>query len=185
MYGLVNSAVQELVCSKFGKDRWDEIRKRAGLDIEFFSRMSPYPDDLTYRLVGAASEVLDLPPDKVLEAFGEFWVLYTGKEGYGHLFSIAGNSLKDFLYNLDNLHTRVGQNFPQLQPPSFQFDDLGDSRLRMHYYSDRTGLCPMVFGLVRGLAERFHTDLSVEHTECQRQGADHCEFILTLGAPRG
>jgi hypothetical protein len=83
MYGMVNAAIQELICSRFGEDKWDEIKTKAGVEIEEFSRMSQYPDEVTYKLVGAASEALALPADDVMKAFGEFWVLYTGQVGYG------------------------------------------------------------------------------------------------------
>ena len=91
MYGLVNQAVQDLVVSKFGADTWNQIKAKAGVSVEAFSRMDPYPDELTYRMVGAASEVLGMAPDDVLVAFGEHWVLFTGKEGYGHMFDAAGS----------------------------------------------------------------------------------------------
>lgn len=182
MYGLVNAAMQELVVTKFGKDKWDVIRHRAGITSEKFNRMESYPDELTYRLVGIACEVLGITPDDALKAFGEFWVLYTGKEGYGNLFDIAGDSLRDFLLNLDNLHARVGQNFPKLKPPSFRFDVLDDVKIKMHYHTSRDGLCAMVIGLLNGLALRFNTELQVEHATCRRKGAEHCEFLLTLPA---
>jgi hypothetical protein len=78
MDGMVNAAIQELICSRFGEDKWDEIKTKAGVEIEAFSRMSQYPDEVTYKLVGAASEALGLPADDIMRAFGEFWVLYTG-----------------------------------------------------------------------------------------------------------
>jgi hypothetical protein len=182
MYGLVNAAVQDLVCSNFGQDKWEQIKAKAGLDIESFTRMSQYPDELTFKLVGAASEVLSIPPDDVMKAFGEFWVLYTGREGYGHLFDIAGNNLREFLLRLDDLHTRVGQNFKELKPPSFTYDNVNERTLRMHYHSDRAGLCPMVIGLLSGLGKRFKTELKIDHPVCNRLGAPHCEFLLTLAA---
>jgi hypothetical protein len=181
MYGLVNIAVQDLVCSKFGEAVWLKIKEKAGVREPVFSRMAQYDDAITYNLVKSASEVLDIPPDKVLEVFGEFWVLFTGQHGYGHLFSMTGDSLKEFLFNLDNLHSRVGLNFKDLVPPSFQFEELGEDRLLMHYHSERTGLCPMVVGLLHGLSQHFKTPLEVEETACQRKGAPHCEFHLRLG----
>jgi hypothetical protein len=181
MYGLVNAAIQELVVSKFGKDKWEAIKQKVGVDISAFSRMDSYPDELTYKLVGATSEVLGISPDDALTAFGEFWVLYTGNAGYGDIMEMAGGNLRDFLFNLDNLHTRVGQSFPKLRPPSFRFDVIDDDVLRMHYLTDRGGLCPMVIGLLNGLAKRFKSELTIEHDRCRRQGAEHCEFLLTLG----
>jgi predicted hydrocarbon binding protein len=180
MYGLVNAAVHDLVVSKFGETAWEQIKVKAGIELDAFSRMEQYDDAVTYNMVNAASEVLGITADEVQRAFGEHWVLYTGREGYGELFDIAGSSLKDFLFNLDFLHTRVGQNFTHLQPPSFRFDTINERTVRMHYHSDRKGLCPFLGGLLSGLAARFKTHVEVEHPVCSRNGADHCEFLLTF-----
>lgn len=182
MYGLVNAAVQELVTTRFGAHKWEEIKARAAIKTEGFAHMEAYPDESTYRLVAAASEVLGITQDEVMKAFGAFWIEFASGGAYGHLFQISNDSLQDFLFNLDNLHTRVGQSFPKLRPPSFRFDVIDDETLRMHYLSERPGLCPLVLGLLHGLAARFDTELEVEHTDdtCSRKGADHCEFTLYL-----
>lgn len=185
MYGLANIAIEQLVCNNFGTEAWAAIKKKAGVNIESFSRMSPYPDEITFQLIGAAVEVLKIPPDDLMRTFGEFWAHYTPTQGYGYLFDMAGGSLIDFLYNLDNLHSRVGQNLPHLVPPSFRFDDLGNNRYRMHYHSERFGLCNIVVGVLKGLSDRFKTPLDVTHPTCQRNGADHCEFELTVGERNG
>jgi len=75
----------------------------------------------------------------------------------------------------------VGQSFPKLRPPSFRFDVIDDDLIRMHYHTAREGLCPMVIGLLNGLAKRFESELKIEHDRCKRSGAEHCEFLLTLG----
>jgi predicted hydrocarbon binding protein len=182
MYGLVNVAVHDLVVSKFGAPAWEQIKNKAGIMLEAFSSMEQYPDEVTFRLVGAASEVLGISTDEVMRAFGEHWVLYTGRGAYGQLFNMAGNSLRDFLFNLDALHTRVGQNFEHLEPPSFRFDTLNERTVRMHYHSSRKGLCPLVGGLITGLSSRFATYCDVEHPVCSRRGAEHCEFLLTFAS---
>jgi hypothetical protein len=182
MYGLVNQAVQDLVVSRFGAATWNQIKARAGVAVEAFARMDPYPDEITYRMVAAASEVLGLPADDVLVEFGKHWVLFTGREGYGPMFKAAGSTLNEFLLNLDNLHSRVGQNFAQLIPPSFRVEAAGEGLLTLHYYSERQGLCPMVRGLLMGLAAHFGQTIDIQHPACSRQGAEHCEFLL---APAG
>jgi len=183
MYGLVNAAVQDFVISNFGADKWDKIKSKAAVNVASFNRMESYPDDLTYRLVGAASEVLGVSTEDALKGFGEFWVLYTGKAGYGEIFDSAGRTLREFLFNLDNLHTRVGASFPKLKPPSFRFEVIDEDVLRMHYHPgapNRVGLCAMVEGLLVGLAKHFKTNLVTEHSACQGKGADHCEWMLTF-----
>jgi len=183
MYGLVTQALQDLVCSRFSEDTWETIKRNAGVDIDVFVSMEAYPDDVTYKLVGAASEVLGLSAEEVLKAFGEYWVSYTAKEGYGEILRMAGDTLPAFLQNLDNLHTRVGLIFPHLKPPSFWCTDMREDSLRLHYrpgLDSRGGLEPFVIGLVNGLAVRFKTKIDINQTASRSQGADHDEFLITF-----
>lgn len=184
MYGLVNAAFRELVISKHGRGAWEEIRRRNELESDEFQSMEPYPDELTYQMVKCGAEVIGVPDEELLIAFGEHWVSYTVREGYGALFEFAGDSLADFLLGLDELHVRVGRNFPKLKPPSFRFDVIDRSTMRMHYLTERNGLCPFVNGLLRGLSIRFRTPLDVTKLECRARGADHCVFLLKLGEKR-
>jgi hypothetical protein len=164
MYGLISQALEDYVRRGFGESAWSEVRGRAGLgDEDMFLSMESYPDELTFRLVQATTEVLGLSVPQVLEAFGEHWVLYTAQEGYGAMLSMFGTSLQQFLLNLDNLHSHVALTFPELRPPSFEVEWIpghGDSLL-LHYRSERTGLAPMVVGLLRGLGRRFAQDVRV------------------------
>ena len=100
MYGMVNRALESMVCKDYGEPTWEAIKQAAGVDIEIFVNNQSYNDDLTYQLVGAASKVLNLPPDTILEAFGVHWVLHTAAEGYGELLSAAGKTLPEFMLNL-------------------------------------------------------------------------------------
>lgn len=61
MYGMVNKAVEEMVCRNHGEAVWEEVKRKAGVDVDVFMTNDGYPDDVTYRLVGAASEVLGMP----------------------------------------------------------------------------------------------------------------------------
>lgn len=176
MYGLVNKAVVDLVCTKFGQDTWNKIKQKAEVDIDVFVSMDGYPDDVTYRLVGAASEVLGITPEQVLEAFGEWWVLYTANEGYGPLLNASGSNLREFLMNLDALHARVALTMPKLKPPRFRLIDVDPTTMRLEYHSSRKGLAPMVIGLLRGLGIRFNTPIEIEHAP----QADHDEFTVRV-----
>ena len=179
MYGLVNKAVVDLVVSKFGQDTWDAIKKKAEVDIDVFVSMEGYPDDITYRLVGAASEVLKIPPEKVLEAFGEYWVLYTAKEGYGPMLDASGKTLREFLENLDALHARVALTMSELKPPRFRLVPVDDSTMLLEYHSTRQGLAPMVIGLLKGLSIRFSTPIDIAHARRD----NHDEFTIKTSQP--
>lgn len=180
MYGLVNRALEELICRAHGPAQWERIKEAAGVDVEVFIRMDAYPDDITYRLVQAASEVLQVPPQQLLHDFGLHWTLYTGREGYGALLDEAGGSVFEMLANLDELHVRVGLMYPQLRPPSFRCTEVGPSSLVLHYHSSREGLAPMVLGLVEGLGKRCGQALRITPQLRRDHGDDHDSFLVEL-----
>ena len=179
MYGMVNKAVAELVCSSFGEDKWEAIKAKADVDVDFFISNESYPDDITYKLVGAASEVLGLPAEQILQVFGEHWVLKTASEGYGELMDAGGANLPEFLENLPNFHTRIVMMMPKLEPPRFEISDRTSNSLRLHYHTHRPGLAPFVVGLLRGLAKRFETEATIEHAVAKGAEADHDEFVVS------
>jgi hypothetical protein len=179
MFGLVNKGLEDMVCSQYGEETWEEIKSKAEVEIEAFISMDAYPDDITYRLVDAASVAMEIPATDVLEAFGRYWILFTATEGYGSLMEMAGDNLPEFLQNLDNLHARVGLSFPNLQPPSFLCSALEEESLKLHYYSDRPGLTPMVVGMIKGLGEKFNTDVDIHLTNSKAQGNDHEEVSIS------
>lgn len=181
MYGLVNKAVQDLVTRRFGEDTWNTIKREAQVEDDMFLSMESYPDDVTYRLVGAASAVLSVAAADLLEAFGEHWVTYTATEGYGEFFRMGGATLPAFLQNLDRMHARVALSFPDLRPPSFRCTDVSERSLSLHYHSPREGLAPMVIGLVRGLGIMFATPTTVSQTARREEGADHDVFFVEFG----
>jgi len=178
MYGLVNKAVEDLVISQFGNDKWEAILAKAGLDVEVFVSNESYPDEMTYQLVGAASEILGLPAEQILIAFGEHWVLHTAVESYGPMMKSGGATLKDFLVNLPNFHTRVAMIFPNLQPPRFECTEVTEESLTLHYFTHRPGLQPFVVGLIQGLGKLYETPAEARLTASREAGADHDEFAI-------
>lgn len=178
MYGMVNKAIEQMVCSRFGEEAWERIRARAGLDVDVFVSNESYPDAMTYALVSATSTELGLPAAAVLEAFGEHFVLVTAQEGYGAIVRSGGKTLREFLENLPDFHTRVSMIYPRLQPPEFAITNARPSSLELHYRTAREGLTPFVFGLLRGLGKMFETRIEVTLIESQASGADHDVFLV-------
>jgi hypothetical protein len=178
MYGLVNQGVQDLAVQLGGEELWAAIKQRAGVDVDTFVGMDVYPDEVTGRLVVAASETLGITPEAVLRTFGKHWILYTGRKGYGAVFETMGRTLPEFLGNLDAMHARLSLSMPHLEPPSFVCEQTGPTRLRLEYYSHRDGLAPMVVGLIDGLGEVFGLTVHTEQTRSTGDGADHDEFTI-------
>lgn len=182
MYGLVNRALQQLVCTSKGEDTWHNIRCKAHVEDEVFMRMDAYPDEITYNLVGAASEVLATPAPELLREFGRYWTRYTLVEGYGAMLNDLGPTFQEALAALDAMHARVALLYPALKPPTFRVAELDEDSFSLHYYSNRPSLGPMVHGLVEGLAERFGIAIDIVHRYTKDASHDHdCFDIRILG----
>jgi len=178
MYGLVNQAVKDFVVTNQGDEVWRQIAAEAGIDDADFTVMQAYPDKLTYDLVAAAHKVLGLEVETVLEVFGEYWPDFAKRTAYSRLMSFAGQSFEEFLGNLDQMHARIQMSLSDLDPPSFEVTDSGDGGFRLHYYSQRAGLAPMVKGLLKGLAKQFEVTIEVEQIESVAAGHDHDTFAI-------
>jgi hypothetical protein len=178
MYGMVNKAIQEMVIRNHGEEVWQKIKRRVGVTTDIFIGIEGYPDEITYKLVAAASELLQTPADRILHAFGEHWVLETAGKGYQHLMNAAGATLKDFLMHLPRFHDRIALIYPNLVPPQFTVVDHSARALRVHYTSHRPGLAPFVEGLISGLGKRFNTPVRITLEQPRKEGGHTDVFFV-------
>ncbi len=179
MYGLVNQAVEDLVVSNYGESQWQAIKNKAGVRTEVFISNEGYPDEITYRLVNAATEVLGASARDILIAFGEHWVLKTASHSYGAMLRSGGQSLQEFLIHLPNLHTRVQMIYPNLQPPRFEWSHIEEHSMRLHYFTHRPGLTDFVVGVIQGLGKLYQTPATAILLEAKSEGADHDVFEVS------
>jgi hypothetical protein len=178
VYGMVNKAIEDLVRSRFGGEVWERTKQRAGVDVDAFISNDAYPDDVTYRLVAAASEVTGIPARDILLAFGEHWVLKIAREEYAGMLVAGGRTLPEFLLNLPNFHARVALIFPKLQPPRFHVTEVAEDSLHLHYLTHRDGLAAFVIGIIRGLGQMFGNPVEITQLAERQHGADHDVFLL-------
>lgn len=173
MYGIVNKAIEELVTANFGEEKWEAIKLRSGIDIDFFISSEPYDDDITFTLAQAVSEEMGMTLSDVLIAFGEWWVMKTTKEKYGGLMEAGGNDLKEFLINLPLFHNRVMLIYPKLTPPEFKVSDITENSINLHYFSKREGLQDFVRGLIQGLGKMYSTPVTISLVQTRDEGSSH------------
>ncbi len=181
MHGLVNKALAGMIRSHHGESKWELIRQKCELEQDFFLSDQSYPDSITYSMVEAASEILDLQAEAILVSFGEYWILNTGRESYGSLFKAAGSNAGEFLMNLPSFHNRVMLIYPKIKAPEFVVRKLSDSVFEIDYYSERAGLQPFVLGLLKGIAGLFEADASVELIKAKTniKEPDTFRFLVT------
>jgi hypothetical protein len=179
MYGIVNKAIEELVIANFGEDKWEVVKQRSGIDIDYFISNEPYDDDITFKLAQAVSQEMGMTLSAVFIAFGEWWVVKTTKEKYGGLMESGGNDLKEFLVNLPVFHNRIMLIYPKLTPPEFRVSDITENSLNLHYFSKREGLQDFVRGLIQGLGIMYETVVTINLIQTRDEGSTHEIFNIS------
>ncbi|MGH7805640.1 MAG: heme NO-binding domain-containing protein, partial [Candidatus Binatia bacterium] len=69
MKGIVFNLLEQAVVDAHGDDTWESLLENAGVEGAY-TAVGNYPNDELQRLVKAASDALDLPPDDVVRWFG-------------------------------------------------------------------------------------------------------------------
>ncbi|KAL9894293.1 guanylate cyclase soluble subunit beta-1-like isoform 2-T5 [Glossina fuscipes fuscipes] len=137
------------------------------MDGQFLVRQI-YDDEITYNLIGAAVEILNIPADDILEIFGKTFFEFCQDSGYDKILQVLGATPRDFLQNLDALHDHLGTLYPGMRAPSFRCTEK-DGSLLLHYYSERPGLEHIVMGIVKAVASKLH-GVEVEIDIIKRKG---------------
>ena len=195
MFGWINDCTKQLIITKFGIGKWHEIKRLANCQVKDygFIRHEYYPDSSTVDLVVAASSILGLSTEEVLEAFGQYFHEFTRTAGYENLLNCLGSNLRLWMSNMNSLHNHLQSSLPDgFVAPVFWCEDEeetvvdigGDcgrntvdgeaapqtNAILLHYYSKRGSLLvPLVVGVVKEVA-RFHFDVEIEMERLGMQG---------------
>ena len=165
MYGMINQAIRTLVIKEAGEDVWESVLEESGIDEDVYEGLESYDDSVTFTLVGAVSETLDMPAADVLEMFGVYWATDVAPKGYGEYFNAFGNDFKSFVEGLDEMHVRITEMLPSLVPPSFKIKEINKNNFEIHYLSQREGLAPLAVGMLKGIAQHFGGEADITQIE--------------------
>lgn len=168
MYGMIHQAAREMSLGVLGEEAWQAVLDKTGLEEEHFLSSRHYNDDVTLKLIGAISEVSGMPAPELLEAFGKFWIDFAANSSYGPVMEMCGDTLEEFLENLDRMHSSVKTTMPDASMPMFEVLPTEGPGIEVLYTSERDGLGPFVKGLLQGLSERFGESADVtwqDHAE--------------------
>ncbi|KHN85405.1 Soluble guanylate cyclase gcy-35 [Toxocara canis] len=147
-FGWIHESLRQLVTRKYGQEAWLKILELANLNEPECEIAHYYKDEETMRLVQAVANVIGIPVEEVWEAYGSFLIHFTMETGWDELLRVMARNLEGFLDGLDSLHYFIDHVVYQtrLSGPSFRCEPQTDGTLRLHYYSKRNGLYPIVIG---------------------------------------
>jgi len=178
MKGIINQCAVELVKNKFGEEKLKQILKEAGLpeDIEIVA-LEDYPDEVTVKFIEAASKVLNITPEDVMLAFGDYWVNEFAPKKFRVIYG-KYKTAKDFLRGMDETHKWATQTMEGSTPPHFEYEEPDENTIIMHYFSRRK-LTKILEGLIKGVLKYFKTEAEVTQIDSDKPGAV-CAFKIVF-----
>ncbi|KPJ19146.1 Soluble guanylate cyclase 88E [Papilio machaon] len=163
MYGLLLENMAEYIRQTYGEERWEDIRRQAGVEQPSFSVHQVYPENLIARLAKKAQEVLGISEREFMDQMGVYFVGFVSQYGYDRVLSVLGRHMRDFLNGLDNLHEYLKFSYPRMRAPSFICENETRHGLTLHYRSKRRGFVFYAMGQIREVARHFyHKEMRIE-----------------------
>ena len=126
----------------------------------------PYPDDLMYSIIIAASETLGTSINTMLEQYGRHFLRHLFEQGYGNMLRCLGSSLPDFLGSLNDMHVHFSLSYEHMMVPVFAVQNVTSTSLELMYDASRPGVWPIVAGMLKEIAlDLFQHEITVELVE--------------------
>jgi hypothetical protein len=178
MHGMIFGRLKEFVDSQLGADAWPALLAAAGIGDKIYLASSAYPDAEIVALVQAASAKTSLPPEALLEAFGEYLVpAYLGM--YGHLVKPEWRALDLIEHTEETIHKVVRVRNPGARPPVLHCTRVSPDEILLEYASERR-LCAVARGIMKGVAAHYKEELAIHETACMLKGAPKCVIHVSL-----
>lgn len=177
MHGAIFKQFKDYVESEFGAGAWDDLREAADVDRTIYMSTRSYPDEELLRILDAASERADTPPQELLADFGEF-LGPALLDMYRAQIDDDWDAIDLVDHTEEAIHEVVRLRQPEADPPELETTRVDEETVRLHYTSDRQ-LCGLAKGIAAAVGSHFDQPLSVTEEECMLEGDGHCELVIT------
>ena len=177
MKGIIFNLLEDFLKENLGEEKFEELIESCTLKTrEPFVGPGSYPDEDLLAIVDRTVEVTGMTKAEALRAFGKFCIGALARK-FPPFFDRCHDA-KAFLKTLDAIHSlEVKKLYADARPPEFVMEDPSPGRLVMRYISERK-LCPLVEGLIEGVAAHYGTLIRYRQHQCMLEGGPSCEFEL-------
>jgi predicted hydrocarbon binding protein len=168
-----------MIEDEFGMECWEKLLEKCDLPSGgIYTSAATYDDQEILSLVGALSEYSSVPVPTLVEAFGRY--LYNGLASSLPASMMDYPDLWSLLDSVDSvIHVEVNKLYPDALTPKIIVTEKHQNGITLYYQSPRK-MCLLAVGLVHKAAESFGTPVTIKHTCCMNDGADHCSMLVEL-----
>ncbi|UJR35611.1 hypothetical protein I4U23_028361 [Adineta vaga] len=166
-YGIILESARDGVILFHGETVWKRIVHELKLPSETFTLFARYDQKILFDICDCMPHVLhEGTPESFLEFFGEDFVRYFVNFGFDKILRVAGRTLRDFLFAIDQLHDSNRFTFPQMDQPLFHVTEENESGATLVYKSVRHGFARYAIGGLSAAAKTLfqeHIKMDILH----------------------
>ncbi len=179
MKGIVFTTFNDMVEKEIGIEMWDAILDSVNPKSEgIYTSVEDFPDEELLAMVSDLSDRTGTPVVDLLKAFGQY--LFHVLAMKHSIFVEEEPSFLSFLKSVDEvIHKEVEKLYPNPNLPTLSWKQEDENSLELYYRSPRK-LCHLADGLIKGAAQRYDTQFTMEHSPCMHKGSDHCCFRIKV-----
>lgn len=163
--GFLNKAINTLIIGNFGNEKWEEIKLKSNIDVDYFLCDPTYPGEFIYQFVINASEIIGVPTEKQPYDFGTYWILKIGEKDYGSMVWVAVKDISQFILYLPHFHSRIMLFYSNIKAPEFLVSQTSPHLYQINHYSERPELEPFdkiqLSGIFKMYCDKSSTELLI------------------------
>jgi hypothetical protein len=158
---------------------WTELQRATNRSPDrHYAADALYDDTELLQLVALATAKTGQTQEELLRSFGRFLAPALVRVGLEKEWLLPNMHTAAILRRVDTLiHRRLREHNPNLSPPHLHPYWVDVNLVQIAYDSPRR-LCPLLIGLVEGMATHFNEPIEVKETACMLQGAPECEISI-------
>ncbi|PCE62561.1 heme NO-binding domain-containing protein [Sediminicola luteus] len=176
MKGVVFVEFLEMMDRYYGEEVTEKIIEDSQLESEgHYTAVGTYPDAEMVSLLTQLHGHSGTPVPELLREFGLF-LFESFSKRYAHLMAHLNDSF-DMLRRIDDyIHVEVRKIYDKTKLPTFSYEDVNDTTLKLIYTSERK-LPDLAQGLIEGTMHHFNQAFSLTR---ENVAADGSHVIFTI-----
>ena len=180
MHGLIGNQLRAYTVSHYGRAMWIKGVQATGalLPEGSLGLDRNYPDEAVIAVVAWLATAAGTSVPALLEDFGAFLAAALLRV-YSPLLRSEWRTLDVIEHAEEHIHTAVRLRDPEAVPPYLQARRRSRTEVEVVYTSPRQ-LCALAEGIVRGLAEHYDEQITVNQPECMHRGDGRCVLSIQL-----
>jgi hypothetical protein len=172
VHGLIFASLRDYTVVRLGEERAVEL-----WSDRIFELSEAYDDAwFAAQLMRLATATCE-PLVETQRGFGSFAAQETFARLFPSYYEESGDIFTFLLGIEEKIHELVRATIPGATPPRLHVQHLADLGVLVSYTSDRK-LCALLEGLVRGTADHYGDEVTLDEIQCMHRGDAGCVFIV-------